>query len=107
MLPTITSIQDALIPENDQAASIAGYLHDRGFSNARAIPTRDGFGVEVSPGRMVIIDPNDCHSDRKIIERKIISKAKGGDLEAVRFLLDHSDFEFPDFKVNGNHEADA
>ena len=35
----------------------------------------------------------------------IIAKAKKGELEAVEFLLEHSNFKFPDFKVNGNEES--
>ncbi len=59
------------------------------------------FYVEVEPGRFLIIDNDDINTDRNLIIRSVIEKAKKGDLDAVKFLLDHSNFEFPDFKVNG------
>lgn len=61
---------------------------------------KDEFHIEVSPGRFVILE-DDHHANRTEIIRAVIKKAKQGDLEAVEFLLKHSDFEFPQFKVNG------
>ena len=50
---------------------------------------------------MVIVDPDDWHSDAKTIIRKVIENAKEGDLDAVRFLMEHSNFQLPSFRVNG------
>ena len=61
----------------------------------------DAYHVEVSQGRFLIVENDDIHSDRSQIIRAVIEKAKKGDLDAVKFLLDHSNFEFPDFQVNG------
>ena len=60
------------------------------------------YHIHVEPGRFLIVDNDDISSDRHQIVRSVIERAKKGDLESVKFLLEHSDFKFPDFKVNGN-----
>ena len=45
---------------------------------------------------------DDWESDSRAIVRKIIDNARNGNLEAVKFLLEHNNFELPDFKVNGD-----
>ena len=77
----------------------------RHYPEAKVERVPRGFGVSVSPGRFLIVDQDDWHSDRKTIIRGIIAKAKKGDLEATKFLLEHSNFKFPDFKVNGDEEG--
>ena len=62
---------------------------------------KDEFHFEVSPGRFIILE-DDLHANRTEIIRAVVNKAKKGDLEAVAFLLKHSDLEFPRFKVNGD-----
>ena len=76
----------------------------RQYPNAKVETVPRGYGVSISPRRFVIVDPDDWDSDRKGIIRGIVEKAKGGDLEAVKFLLEHSDFEFPSFQVNGDEQ---
>ena len=96
---------DALNLDNTTALAVVAYLRGRCCSEARAIKVDRGFGVEVSPGRMVIVDPDDWHSDGKTIIRALIKKAKDGDLEAVRFLMEHGDFTLPSFSVDDDPEV--
>ena len=95
---------DALSLDNATALAVVAYLRGRCFPEARAIKVDRGFGVEVSPGRMVIVDPDDWHSDGKAIIRALIKKAKDGDLEAVWFLMERGDFTLPSFSVDGYPE---
>ena len=91
---------------SDQATAQIVVSHlQRHYPGAKVERVPRGFGVLVSPGRFLIVDPDDWHSDRKTIIRGIIAKAKKGDLEAIEFLLKSSNFKFPDFKVNGDEEG--
>ena len=92
---------DALSLDETTAAAVVNYLRVRCFPEARTVRLPRGFGIEVSSGRLVIVDPDDWHSDAKTIVRKVVQNAKTGDLEAVRFLMEHSDFKFPPFDMNG------
>ena len=79
---------------------LAGYLKQH-YPGAAAVEEDGKFGVAITQGKFLLI-PDDWASDTRAIVRKIIENAKNGDLEAVKFLLEHSNFTFPDFKVNGD-----
>ncbi len=98
---------DALCLDNQTADVVVDYLKARCFPEAKTVRLPRGFGVEVSPGRSVIVDPDDWHSDAKTIVRRVIEIARKGDLEAVRFLMESSDFKFPPFKMNGETEEET
>ena len=92
--------QDALVLDAATAEAVVEYLRGRCYPEAQTRRLGRGFGIEVSEGRMVIVDPDDWHSDAKSIIRKVIKNARDGDLDAVRFLMEHSDFQLPSFRVN-------
>ena len=96
--------QDALVLSSTTAEAVAEYLRGRCYPEARTRRLGRGFGIEVSEGRMVIVDPDDWHSDAKTIIRKVIEKAKEGNLDAVRFLMEHSDFRLPSFSAKDEEE---
>ena len=91
---------DALSLDEATAEVVVEYLRGRCFPDAKKIRLHSGFGIQVSPGRMVIIDPDDWHSNTKTIVRSLIKDATKGNLDAVRFLMKHGDFELPSFKIN-------
>ena len=97
-----------LVFNGESAHALEKQLKSQGFPDARAFQVRhlkDEYHVEVSPGRFVILE-DDLHANRTDIIRAVIRKAKQGDLKAIRFLLKHSDFAFPSFKVNGDDPED-
>ena len=96
--------QDALVLDSTTAEAVVEYLRGRCYPEARTRRLGRGFGIEVSEGRMVIVDPDDWHSDAKTIIRKVIQNARNGDLEAVRFLMKHSDFRLPSFHADDAEE---
>ena len=98
------SDSDALSLDQPLADAVVSYLRSRCFPEARVVRLARGFGIEVSSGRLVIVDPDDWHSDAKTIVRKVVQNAKGGNLDAVRFLMENSDFKFPPFNMNGETE---
>ena len=98
------SDSDALSLDQPTAEAVVNYLKARCFPEAKAVRLARGFGIEISSGRLVIIDPDDWHSDAKTIVRRVIQNARKGDLDAVRFLMEHSDFKFPPFSMNGETE---
>ena len=65
--------------------------------------SRDRHNVEASPGRFLIIDNDDLHTDRQEISKAVIGNDKKGNLDSVKFLLKHSIFDSPDFKINGEY----
>ena len=96
-------MQNAIRLDQPTAERLAEYMR-REHPQAEAVQVPRGWGVRVSPRRYVIVDPDDWDSDRKLITRKIVDNAKKGDLEAIKFLLEHSDFKFPSFAVNGDYK---
>lgn len=85
------------------SAAVLDSLKGQNFPNARCKEVEHSwFHIEVEEGKFLIIDNDDLNTDRNHIIRSVIEKAKKGDLDAVKFLLDHSNFEFPDFKINGD-----
>jgi len=99
-------MRNALELNETVATALADFLQ-REYPQAKVSQLPRGYsGVEVSPGRYVIVDPDDWDSDRKMITRKIVENAKNGDLDAVKFLLEHSDFKFPSFDVNGDYREE-
>ena len=73
------------------------------YPDASVVGCGDGmYHIQVEPGRFLIVENDDICSDRHQIIRSVVERAKKGDLESVRFLLEYSDFDFPNFKVNGD-----
>ena len=92
---------DLLVVPLGLATALLEHLQSHGFPNAQIVAANRGHAIEVSSGRMLIVDPDDWHSDAKAIVRGVIDRAKKGELDAVRFLMENSDFNFPSFKPNG------
>ena len=77
------SDSDALSLDHSTAEAVVTYLRSRCFPEARSVRLPRGFGIEVSSGRTVIVDPDDWHSDAKTIVRMVIKNAKKGDLARI------------------------
>ena len=77
------SDSDALSLDQPLADAVVSYLRSRCFPEARVVRLARGFGIEVSSGRLVIVDPDDWHSDAKTIVRKVVQNAKGGHLDGA------------------------
>ena len=84
------------------ADALGAYMREHDWPDAKAVPVQGGYGIDVSDGRFVIVEPTNLQQEGVDIILAIVSKAKKGDIKAAEWLDERGIIPLP-----GKGEAEA